>query len=114
MTRTTEKWKLKEWWEGGGRRGVTLRDRVARGTVGEVVLGATPFIRGCVRANRVISTSQKFLTSACWSLHWARTVFSRLCSGHTRQAWGDRPDDQAVTSFLLITSSISRNALRCA
>ena len=46
MTRTTEKWKLKEWWEGGGRRGVTLRDRVARGTVGEVVLGATPFKRG--------------------------------------------------------------------
>ena len=33
--------------------------------------------------------------------------------GHTRQVWGDRPDDRAVTSFLLITSSISRNALRC-
>ena len=34
---------------------------------GEEVLEATPFILRCVRANLMISTSQKFLTTACWS-----------------------------------------------
>ena len=32
----------------------------------EEVLDATSFIRGCVRANRVISTRQEILTTACW------------------------------------------------
>ena len=65
--------------ESGGRRGVTLRDRVARGTAGEEVLAPAPYIRGCARANHPISTIQEFLTTPCWSLHLARSVVSCLC-----------------------------------
>ena len=52
--------------ESGGRCGVTLRDRVVRGTAGKEVLDPAPYIRGCVRANHPISTSQEFLTTTCW------------------------------------------------
>ena len=48
-----------------GKWRTTRRDVTGSGcprTCGEEVLEATPFIFGYVRANRVISTSQEFLT----------------------------------------------------
>ena len=76
------------------------RDRVEVlrycGTAGEDVLDATSFISGCVRANWVISTRQEFLTIAK-SLQLARTVVSVVADIYTRQAWGKRPEERAVT-----------------
>ena len=40
-------------WRATARRSGTLRAHVACGTAGEEVLDPTPYIRGCVRANRV-------------------------------------------------------------
>ena len=68
---------------------------------GEEVLGGTPFILECCPANHLISTSQEFVTTACWSLYSPRSVVSRLCShsrgdGHTQQVLSERPDERAV------------------
>ena len=85
-----------------GRRSVALRAQVACGIAGEEVLDPEPYTR--VRANHPISTSQQFLTTACWSLNSPRSVVFCICSnssgdGHTRQAWGERPDQRVVTRW---------------
>ena len=66
-----------------GRRRTTQCDVTGSGhrryCGGAEVLEPAPYIRGCVRANHPISTSQEFLTTACWSFQSARSVVSRLC-----------------------------------
>ena len=54
---------------------------------GAEVLEPAPYIRGCVRANHPISTSQEFLTTACWSFQSARSVVSRLCGSFRLSAF---------------------------